>query len=192
MRAAPPFLGTLWREPYADAPGPFVVDGHEIPRGTMVGVNPYSLMHNEEYFPEPFSFRPERWLKPEGIVETPEEEEKGERRRETMRRAFVPFAHGETGCLGKSLAYQEMSLAVAKTLWYFDFERAPGQCGRLGEGEPGRTDGRDQIDEYQVYDIATADHKGPLLVFKPRFADILGKESLSLESEQEEVAEAKR
>lgn len=73
MRAAPPFLGTSWRKPYADMAGLFVVDDRETPR-TIVSVNPYCPMHNETYFPEPYAFRPERWLKPERVVESPEYE----------------------------------------------------------------------------------------------------------------------
>jgi cytochrome P450 len=164
MRAAPPFLGTFWREPYPDKAGPLIVDGHVIPADTIVGVNPYCIMHNEEYFPDSFAFRPERWLPPETREETVGEKQA----RETMRRAFIPFALGETGCLGKPMAYQEMSLTIAKTIWLFDFEQAPGENGRLGEGSSGRKDGRDRVEEFQLYDIATADHKGPVLVFKPR------------------------
>ncbi|KAI4858580.1 cytochrome P450 [Hypoxylon rubiginosum] len=165
MRVAPPFVGTFWREPYSSHTKPFVVDGHVIPRGVLVGVNPYCLMHNEAYFPEPFAFRPERWLGPaDGTSESPE----AERARSAMRGAFAPFASGDTGCLGKAMAYYETSLVVAKTLWYFDFEKAPGEAGRLGEGEPGRKDGRHRTDEYQLFDLAVADHDGPNLVFKPR------------------------
>lgn len=153
MRVAPPFLGTFWREPHSSYVEPFVVDGQVIPRGTLVGVNPYCLMHNEAYFSEPFEYRPERWL----ATDT-----------STMREAFAPFSLGETGCLGKAMAYLETSLVVAKTLWYFDFEKAPGEAGKLGEGQPGKTDGRGRIDEYQLYDLAVADHDGPSLVFKPR------------------------
>lgn len=158
---APPFVGTFWREPDSSYKGPFVVDGHVIPPGTIVGVNPYSLMHNDKYFPDPFQFRPERWL-----VDTGDEEELYAH--SLMRRAFIPFAAGETGCLGKCMAYHETSLTVAKTLWYFDFHYPPGKVGQLGEGQPGRTDGRGRKDEYQLYDIATADHDGPNLTFEPR------------------------
>ena len=160
LRVAPPFVGTFWREPYVEHTTPFEVDGHVIPRGTMVGVNPYCVMHNEAYFPEPFAFRPERWLGVDGDGE--------EKARAEMRAAFAPFALGETGCLGKAMAYHEMSLVVAKTLWYFDFERAQGEAGRLGEGQPGSTDGRDRVEEYQLFDLAVADHDGPNLVFTPR------------------------
>lgn len=153
LRVAPPFLGTFWREPHFSCAEPFVVDGQVIPCGTLVGVNPYCLMHNEAYFPEPFEYRPERWLVPDTGA---------------MREAFAPFSLGETGCLGKAMAYLETSLVVAKTLWYFDFEKAPGEAGKLGEGQPGRTDGRGRTDEYQLYDLAVADHDGPNLIFKPR------------------------
>ncbi|KAL1858048.1 hypothetical protein Daus18300_010160 [Diaporthe australafricana] len=169
MRMSPPFLGTFWREPHTSYHERFVVDGHVIPPGTIVGISPYSVMHNEAYFPEPFAFRPERWLVPEG-------EQSGaavsiaqaEQERSMMRAAFAPFALGETGCLGKAMAYQEMSLVLAKTLWYFDFERAAGEAGRLGEGEPGKTNGRGKKEEYQLFDLAVADHDGPNLVFRPR------------------------
>ncbi|KAI0406095.1 cytochrome P450 [Xylaria palmicola] len=122
-------------------------------------------MHNEEYFPASYRFQPERWLEPEdGMPDDPRETE----RRVTMRTAFAPFALGETGCLGKAMAYHEISLVIAKTLWYFDFERDPGEAGNLGEGSPGRKDGRHLKEEYQLYDLSVADHHGPSLVFTIR------------------------
>lgn len=165
MRMSPPFLGTFWREPYDSFKDLFIVDGQIIPRGTMVGVNPYCIMHNEEYFPRPHFFDPERWLEPD---EDKPEDPYGKERRTMMRAGFAPFALGETGCLGKAMAYHEISLVIAKTLWYFDFHRAPGEAGRLGEGVPGSTDGRHLKGEYQLYDLSVADHHGPLLQFIPR------------------------
>jgi hypothetical protein len=35
------------------------------------------------------------------------------------------------------MAYLETSLFIAKTLWYFDFEAAPGKLGALEEGSQG-------------------------------------------------------
>ncbi len=149
-----------WREeevvPSSGSPSePFVVDGHVIPPGTMVVVNTYRIMHNQAYFSDPFAFQPERWL--------------DEANSETMRRAFVPFGTGEAMCLGKSMAYLETSLVVAKTLWYFDFARAPGKAGTLGAGGPGvRTGARARADEFQLYDGIVSDHDGPSLVFTKR------------------------
>ncbi|KAI8632409.1 cytochrome P450 [Xylariaceae sp. FL1651] len=171
MRVSPPTTATPWREEdiYSAAPAPsdgspFLVDGHAIPRGTAVGVSLYSLMHNAAYFPEPFAFRPERWLDSDdggcdGAFDGAT--------RATMRRALAPFALGDRGCAGKAMAYLEASLVVAKTLWYFDFRTAEGPAGRVGGGTPGR-DWRDRVDEYQLYDIFTADHDGPNLAFRPR------------------------
>lgn len=71
--AAPPFVGTLWREPTRSAlpDKPLIIDGCLIPVDTIIGVNPYCLMHNELHFTGTFSFQPERWLEPEdGITES--------------------------------------------------------------------------------------------------------------------------
>lgn len=86
----------------------------------MMVVNVYCIMHNEDYFPDPFRFQPERWL--------------DEASSENLRRAFVPFGTGKAACLGKGMAYLETSLVVAKTLWYFEFSQAPGKAGSLGGG----------------------------------------------------------
>lgn len=65
------------------------------------------------------------------------------------------------------MAYLELSLSLAKTLWYYDFETAPGKLGRVGVGQEG---------EFHLYDIFTSTHDGPYLVFKPRdsFAEDFG------------------
>ncbi|KAI9159004.1 Cytochrome P450 monooxygenase apf8 [Paramyrothecium foliicola] len=162
LRLSPPAPGMLWREQVPakageKEPSQLVVDGVPIPRGTHVAVNLYALHHNEDYFTDPFKFKPERWLSPE--AEDPSS---------LMRRAFAPFSIGSRSCAGKAVAYLEISLALASTLFYFDFEAAPGKEGQIGAGSAGRTDGRDKEDEYQLYEIFTAFHKGPLLTFKER------------------------
>lgn len=162
LRLAPPFVGTLWREPSSAFDKPLVIDGELVPPGTIIGVNPYCIMHNELYFSDPFEFRPERWLEPE---QTPKEIQNS---RTTVRDAFAAFALGDTGCVGKAMAYQEMSLIVAKTMWYFDFQRALGKAGELGGGEVGRQNGRHRVNEYQLYDNQTSDKDGPNLLFKLR------------------------
>lgn len=159
LRISPSSIGTLWRQQDLMLPSevgkPFIVDGHVIPPGTMVGISPYSLLHNEKYFPEPFSFQPERHLASKS------------RATSTMR-AFAPFAVGSRSCGGRAVAYLEATLTVARTLWYFDFEKAGGTAGKLGEGGPGQGKGRERQTEFQLYDVITADHKGPNLVFKLR------------------------
>ncbi|KAH9908955.1 cytochrome P450 [Xylariomycetidae sp. FL2044] len=166
LRICPPTPCVLWREKDPKAPGPLVVDGHVIPEGTLVGVGMYSVMHNPEYFPEPFAFRPERWL--EDASEQKGEDEDGTKTQSAIRRAFVPFSLGDRSCAGKALAYLEISLTIAKTLWCFDFEKASGEAGELGAGRVGAAPGRNRPDEYQMIDRFIADHEGPNLVFRTR------------------------
>lgn len=156
LRMSPPAVGILWRE-QASGDQPLIIDGHIIPKGTIVGVNIYSLHHNEEYFSNSFEYRPERWL-----------EEQDENSRKRMRDAFMPFSMGPRGCAGKSMAYTETGLVLAKTLWYFDFENTAGSMGRIGEGHPGLEPGRENRGEFQLYDVFSAMHEGPYLTFKKR------------------------
>jgi cytochrome P450 len=168
MRMSPSSLGHAWRaqDPASIAAGElFVVDGHIIPPGTQVGASKYAVKHNAKLFPEPFAFKPERWLPSEhGKPDTAEQQDA----RAAMRRAFAPFSLGDRGCAGKVMAYLEMSLTIARTMWYFDFQKAPGEAGKLGGGSPGRTGGRRRPDEFQLYYSLVVENDGPNLVFTPR------------------------
>ncbi|KAI0010710.1 cytochrome P450 [Xylariaceae sp. FL0662B] len=160
LRLSPPVPGTLWREQASEddaAAEPLFIDGHSIPPGTQTGVNIYSIHHNEKYFPEPFAFKPERWLP--GFPET----------EKTTKDAFVPFSLGIRGCIGKTLAYHEASLIMAKILWYFDFEKAPGTTAGLQASRHWEiAKSREGAKEYPIGDIFGAAHDGPWLKFHPR------------------------
>ncbi|ROW10230.1 hypothetical protein VMCG_01962 [Cytospora schulzeri] len=145
LRMSPPISTTLWREQDPKSSAPLVVDGHVIPRGTLIGVNAYALHHNEE---------------------------------KLALDAFSAFSIGARACAGKPMAYLESSLVLARTLWYFDFEPAPGGLGAVGGGRMGARDGRVRPGEFQVHDAFTARHDGPYLVFRPR-GDLVGEISAS-------------
>ncbi|KAI0100758.1 cytochrome P450 [Nemania sp. FL0031] len=153
LRMSPPTAGTLWRQQVVHEAGPsepLLIDGHIIPPGTQIGVNIYAIHHNEEYFPRPFDYIPERWLQGCPEFET------------TNRNAFIPFSAGPRGCAGKPMAYLEASLVIAKTLWYFDFEDANinvPQAAKLND---------ELQNEYQLNDIVVSTHDGPWLKFSPR------------------------
>lgn len=154
LRMTPPISGTPWREFFPEEKGqPLIIDGHVVPPGTQVGMCLYSLHHNEKYFAEPYTFRPERWLVDD------------EAQLRLMNSAFCPFSIGARDCAGKAMAYLEATLVVAKTLWGFDFKPAPG--GKTGGGAPGQREGRRRENEFQLYDIFAATHSGPELVFSP-------------------------
>jgi cytochrome P450 len=154
MRMSPPVPGTLWRQQVDNDTQPLVIDGHVIPKGTLFGVSAYAIHHNEAIFPDSFSYKPERWL------ETPTVSD--------QLAGFAAFSVGARGCAGKPMAYTESTLVLARTLWYFDFEAAPGELGQVGAGKVGDITGRGRRDEFQLEDIFTARHDGPYLVFHPR------------------------
>ncbi|EPE26577.1 Cytochrome P450 [Glarea lozoyensis ATCC 20868] len=158
LRLSPPAPSILWRD-IIPSKEPFVIDGHIVAPGTIVGVNTYSIHHNEFCFPNAFSFNPDRWLESSNF---------SEEAKRIMRDTFVPFSIGPRGCAGKAMAYLETSLTIAKTLWYFDFEIAPGQAAEVGAGKMGGQKGREFPGEFQLYDVFGAGHDGPILIFKPR------------------------
>ncbi|KAH9904867.1 cytochrome P450 [Xylariomycetidae sp. FL2044] len=158
LRMNPPIPTTLWREQYDTARGSeLVIDGHVIPRGTQVGVNMYTIHHNSEYFPDPFTFKPDRWL----------DETLPADRRKLMNDVFNPFTCGPRVCPGKAMGTMEMSLTIAKTLWYFDFHKATGPEGAIGEGG-NRSGPCHGPHEFCTWDMLSSHHDGPYLTFTPR------------------------
>lgn len=171
LRMSPPIGGTLWREQQRASLNnkavepPLIIDGHVIPPGTQVGVSIYALHHNECYFPAPFAYRPERWLPPSS-----EDSEKKHTTNNNMHDAFAPFSLGPRSCPGKAVAYLEMSLVLAKLVWYFDFAAAPGSLGHVGSRRKsqGALGVRDSEDEYDLHDVFVSSHDGPYLLFRAR------------------------
>jgi cytochrome P450 len=110
LRMAPPAGGTLWRE--VDEGGA-VIDGIPIPAGYDVGIAVHSLHHNPTYFPRPWSYDPNRWLRSGG--------DKSSVSTEAMTAAYNPFGHGPRSCIGKPLALQELMLTLATLFYQYDF-----------------------------------------------------------------------
>ena len=96
----------------------FTVDGVQVSPGTVVGCAAYMLHHDPEVFPEPFAFRPGRWLQNERSVQNISERSlNGIDDDETlhgpdMDRSIVAFGAGLRACIGKALAQQELYAAV--------------------------------------------------------------------------------
>jgi len=81
--------------------------GLEIPKGLVVQVPVYAVHYNEEYFPEPNKFKPERFL--------PENKE------QMNPYAFLSFGQGPHNCIGMRFAKEEIQFAMASILkdYYF-------------------------------------------------------------------------
>ncbi|KAJ4364135.1 hypothetical protein N0V83_009590 [Neocucurbitaria cava] len=69
-----------------------VIDGYTIPRGTVCSMAPFSLHRNEEVFPDPLKWNPDRWLMGE------DGEESG--RMGEMKKWSWAFSSGARMCIG--------------------------------------------------------------------------------------------
>lgn len=85
LRLAPPIPMSL---PRYTPPGGRTIDGYFIPAHTIVSCQPYSVHRlNEDVFPDPDRFDPDRWLEPTQSA--------------FRNRLFFAFATGGRGCTGK-------------------------------------------------------------------------------------------
>ena len=132
------------------------IDGEHYSQGTVVGVPMYAIHHNPEYFPDPFSFKPERWIE---SIDNPAESIA------IARKAFNPFSIGSRQCSGRNLAYLQLKLTLAHVLWRFDMRLAPDEPSR-GGGKPGLGVGRERQDEFQLWDALGFGRDGPMVEFK--------------------------
>ena len=157
MRCSPPIAGLMPREVLA---GELEVDGHRFTRGVEIGVPQYALHHNQAYFFDPFTYRPSRWLAGSAPDVTPQTVARAQS-------AFAPFSIGPRACVGKGMAYLELSIVLARVVWLYDMRLAPGS--HMGEGHPSSPDEcRRRPEEYQLTDKLVAKGVGPLVQFRPR------------------------
>lgn len=160
MRLSPSVGGVLPREVLS---GGTTIDGHFIPEGTVVGVPHYTIHHNETYYPNAYSYVPERWQAGaksslNGAVTTEDDVHRAQS-------AFCPFSVGPRGCIGKGLAYVEMSTTLARTIWLYDMRKALGVADP-GEGRKDMEWGRHRESEFQLIDTFTSAKTGPMVEFR--------------------------
>ena len=153
MRLNPPVGGHLGRD--VVQPG-ITIDDFFYPPGVEIGVPTYAIHHYPTYYPDPFAFKPERWIVNAKTGVTKEMVEQAQS-------AFCPFSIGHRGCIGKNLAYMELSLAVARCVWSYDLEEVQGWDKELGEGKFVSSTG-----EYLTRDGFVAQKNGPLVRFRDR------------------------
>lgn len=153
LRMAPPVPAEPAREVLA---GGTTVDGMFFPAGVQVSVGIYCLNYSDDIFPEPFEFRPERWIVGESSQESVALAESG----------FCTFSYGSRGCVGKNLAWLEMSVVMAKLI--YNFEVRPDASNHIGGGSLDGRFGRRAVDQYQILDAFVAMRDGPVVQFKKR------------------------
>lgn len=100
-------FGTLGLPHYAKED--FSIGDFVITKDTMILGNLYQVMHNSQTFPDPYSFKPERFLSEDGKTLKKNSE-------------TVIFSIGKRECPGKSLAQAEMFLFFAGMMQRYNFQ----------------------------------------------------------------------
>lgn len=152
LRLAPAVPGALPREAMEEGG---MADGVYLPPGTNCGTPIYSIHRQERYYREPTEYVPERWM--EGATCQTETTSWSSTKEsvEVARRAFCPFSIGPRGCIGKSMAFMEMRLTIARMMFLFDLELSD----RVGEDNGGHL---------ALVDHFTSAKNGPNVVVKKR------------------------
>lgn len=97
---------------------PFDLLGNTIPEGTVLTASIMMLHENEKLYPEPRTFRPERFLE-----------------RKFSPYEFIPFGGGPRRCIGAAFAMYELKIALATLLRRYEFrlvKDAPVQYTQRG------------------------------------------------------------
>ncbi|KAI1121880.1 benzoate 4-monooxygenase cytochrome P450 [Nemania abortiva] len=96
------------------------IDGLFFPEGITVRTNPFASCLSPKNFHDPWSFKPERWIQQD---------------KRDILDCSQPFSLGSRACLGRSLAWSEMRLILAKLIWVYDLELVNTRLDWHGDSE---------------------------------------------------------
>ena len=156
LRLCPPKPSTAPREVLS---GGIEIDGEHIPKGVTVGTPVYVLHHDETIYPQPWSYRPERWMVDEKAGVTTESVA-------NARAALCPFLIGPMNCIGKNMAYFALKVSLAQLLFRYDIRKA-GEV-MVGGGASDLEEGRHREDEYQMTDYIVGFRDGPMIELRAK------------------------
>jgi cytochrome P450 len=95
---------------------PIQIGDWEAPPGVCLVANAYLMHHDADIYPDPYVFRPERFIEePPGTY------------------TFIPFGGGRRRCLGASFAMVEMRLVLRAVLSQFDLRAGSGGGAELAQ-----------------------------------------------------------
>ncbi len=86
---------------------PIKIGGHEYPAGVALLASTYLVHRDPEIYPDPYAFRPERFLDTKPGTYT-----------------WIPFGGGRRRCLGASFALQEMKIVLRAALGRYELRPA--------------------------------------------------------------------
>ncbi|KAF4599322.1 hypothetical protein EYR40_006414 [Pleurotus pulmonarius] len=89
-----------------------VYKGYFIPAGTMIIPNAWSMLHDENHYPDPFTFNPDRFMKD------------GKLNKGVKDPAAAAFGFGRRICPGRYMAFQSVWIAIASMVATLDIKKA--------------------------------------------------------------------
>ena len=103
MRVLPP---TTFGLPRRTPPAGASILGDWVAGETSVSMSAYVAHRDESVFPEPETYRPERWLEEGG---------------KELQPYFIAFSAGARGCIGRNISYLEQMVVLSSILHRFEF-----------------------------------------------------------------------
>ncbi|KAF7789967.1 hypothetical protein EIP86_000915 [Pleurotus ostreatoroseus] len=96
--------------------------GYYLPAGTLVVGNTWAMLHDEDKYPQPERFYPERYLREDGTLNPAAPDP-----------AEAAFGFGRRICPGRHLARASVWMSVASVLATFDIQKAVDEAGNAIE-----------------------------------------------------------
>ena len=93
------------------------ISGHFIPAGVTVSSSVHTLHRQSSLFHSPLEWKPERWLPDGGEV--------SEAERNNLKDYVLPFTLGGRACIGRNLAFMELSICLAAMVMGFKWTITP-------------------------------------------------------------------
>ena len=100
----------------------FAAAGYDIPKGTALIANTWSVHFDERHWKDPEAFLPERWLDENGQYLY-------------QQNGFVPFSMGRRSCIGESFVKHELHMLTTLLLQNYTLEPTPGYRVNLETSE---------------------------------------------------------
>ena len=82
------------------------IAGTWVPGETTVSIPTWGMHHDPDVFEKPFDFIPERWLGESGA---------------NLQKNMLAFSAGARQCVGRNVAYTEISLIIATIIKRYNF-----------------------------------------------------------------------